>query len=198
MREEPKTSVPSGTKIAENKIHYLDIISLYPYVNSNCDYPVGHWDENLIAPLFDETKDSQLSLDERKLSLECGPDHSIYSLLQTAVEPKVLNEQNFGLIKCLIISPRHLLIPVLPLKCASQLFFPLCKTCVDVKHNKPFEKLFFDAECEHDDYHRRKILGTFVNKELQLAWLNGFGIIDVSNIWSWKKEKHSQACSKAV
>ena len=44
-------------KICGNqKFHYIDVRSLYPYVNSTCDYPVGHLDEVLIAPIFDEKK----------------------------------------------------------------------------------------------------------------------------------------------
>ena len=117
------------------KFHNIDICSLYPYVNSTCDYPVGHPDEILIAPIFDERKDSQLSLEKRKLSPECDREDSVYSLPQSPVVSKILNE------RFLILPPRHLLIPVLPLKFTSKLFFPICKTCVDMKHTKTFEKL---------------------------------------------------------
>ena len=178
------------------KFHYIDVCSLYPYVNSTCDYPVGHPDEVLIAPIFDEKKDSQLSLEKRKLSPVCDRDDSIYSLPQTAVESKILNEQFFGLIKCLVLPPRNLLIPVLPLKFASNLFFPLCKTCVDMKHTKTFEKLFLGAECEHDDYQMRMFWGTFVTKELRLSLLKGYRIVDVSEVWSWKEEKRSKELFK--
>ena len=113
------------------KFHYIDICSLYPYVNSTCDYPVGHPDEVPIALIFDEKKDSQFSLEKRRPSPVCDRDDSIYYLPQTAVESKILNEQYFGLMKCLVLPPRNLLIPVLPLKFASKLFFPtlqnMCK-----------------------------------------------------------------------
>ena len=107
-----------------------------------------------------------------------------------------MNEQFFGLIKCLVLPPRNLLIPVLPLKFASKLFFPLCKTCVDMNHTKTFEKLFLSAECEHDDYQKRMFWGTFVTKELRLALLKGYRIVDVSEVWSWKEEKRSKELFK--
>ena len=178
------------------KFHYIDICSLYPYVNSTCGYPVGHPDEVLIAPIFDDKKDSQLSLEKQKLSPECDREDSIYSLPQTAVESKILNEQFFGLVKCLVLPPRHLLIPVLPLKFASKLFFPLCKTCVDMKQTKTIEKHFLGAECEHDYYQKRMFWGTFVTKELRLALLKGHRIVDVSEVWSWKEEKRSKELFK--
>ena len=178
------------------KLHYIDICSLYPYVNSTCDYPVGHPDEVIIAPIFDEKKDSQLSLEKRKLIPVCDRDDTIYSLSQTDVEAKILNEQFFGLIKCLVLPTRSLLIPVLPLKFASKMFFPFCKTCVDMKHTKTFGKLFLGAECEHDGYQERMFWGTFVTKQLRLALLSGYRIADVSEVWSWKEEKRSKELLK--
>ena len=141
-------------------------------------------------------KDSQLSLEKRNLSPECDRDDSIYSLPQTAVEFKNLNKHFFGFINCLVLPPRHLLIPVLPLKFASKLFFPLCKTCVDMKHTKTFEKLLLGAECEHDDYQKRMFWYTFVTKELRLALLKRYRIVDVSEVWSWKEEKRSKELFK--
>ena len=87
--------------------HYVDVCSPYRYVNSNCVYPVGHPDEIFVAPIFDETQDSQLSPDEWKLSPECDRDDSVCSLPHTAVESNVLNEHCFGTIKCLVLPPRH-------------------------------------------------------------------------------------------
>ena len=76
----------------KQKLHYKKICSLYPYVNSTCDYPVGHSDEILIVSIFHEKTDSQLSLEKWKLSPECDREDSINSLPQTAVESKTLNE----------------------------------------------------------------------------------------------------------
>ena len=95
----------------------------------------------------------------------------------------------FWLDKCLVLPPRHLVIPVLPVKFASKLLFPNCKTCVDMKHSKTFEKLFPGAECQHNDYLKRIFWGTLVTKELRLALLKGYCIVDVSEVWSWKEEK---------
>ena len=39
-------------------------------------------------------------------------------------------------------------------------------------------------------------LGTFVTKELRLALLKGYRIVDVSDVWSWKEEKRSKELFK--
>ena len=39
-------------KNCNQKFRYVDIFSLYPYVNASCLYPVGHRDFVLVAPVF--------------------------------------------------------------------------------------------------------------------------------------------------
>ena len=65
-----------------------------------------------------------------------------------------------------------------------------------MKHTKTFVKLFLGAECELDDYQKRMFWGTFVTKELRLALLKGYRIVDVSEVWSWKEEKRSKELFK--
>ena len=124
--------------------------------------------------IFDEKMESQLSLHERWLNPECDREESIYSLLETAVESKTLNQVFFGLIKCLVSPIRQLLGPVLSLKFASKLFFPHYIFCVELKHTKKFDKLFLGAENEHDDYQARVFWRAFVITELQLGLLKGY------------------------
>ncbi|CAG2214664.1 unnamed protein product [Mytilus edulis] len=71
--------------------------------------------------------------------------------------PKIITE-NFedinryeGLIKCKIVPPRGLFLPVLPLKCNGKLLFGLCHTCM--KNN-------FTDECKHTE-EERAIVGTW-------------------------------------
>ena len=76
----------------DQKFHYIHIFLVSPYLNSNCDYPVRHPEEILMAPHFDEEQDSQISLDKRQPNPECDRDDSLYSLPQTAVDSKILKE----------------------------------------------------------------------------------------------------------
>ena len=176
----------------DQKFHFIDICSLYPYVNSNGNYLDGRPEESLIAPVSDGKKDFQFSLDKPRLNPKIDRDHSIYSLPQAAVEYKNLNEALFGLLKCLVLPPRQKLVPVLKFKFASKLFFPLCKSCVDVKHIKIFDKLYLGAEIQYAHYQERVFWGTFVTTDLQLRLLKGYRTEDVSEVWSWEKEKRSK------
>ena len=101
---------------------YVDVCSLYPYVNSFCQYPVGHPDKILVAPVFANISDSPLSMEKRLLVPR--EDDCIYCLQYSEVETRVLSSEYFGLIKCLVLPPRDLLLPVLPYKYNSKLFFP--------------------------------------------------------------------------
>ncbi|XP_074661123.1 uncharacterized protein LOC141913858 [Tubulanus polymorphus] len=80
--------------VDDEKISYIDICSLYPYVNSRCSYPIGHPD------VITENFSSDIS-------------------------------EYYGLIKCSILPPRGLFLPVLPYRSGGKLTFPLCATCAN-------------------------------------------------------------------
>jgi hypothetical protein len=63
-------------------------------------------------------------------------------------------EQWNGVIKCTVLPPRDLFLPVLPYKSNGKLMFPLCRTCV--------ETLNSDL-CHHDDPVLRQITGVLPN-----------------------------------
>ena len=85
--EEPKFLVLSGTKLVDNKnSNYRHLFALF-ICYSNFDM-VGHLVEIPIAPIFDKKEDSQLYFDQRRPNPECDRDDLIYSLRETAVEPK--------------------------------------------------------------------------------------------------------------
>lgn len=83
----------------DEKIRYIDICSLYPWVSKCCKFPVSH---------------PTIYIDE-----ECdkivGPENNIQK-----VE---------GLISCRVLAPRDLFHPLLPVKTGKYLMFPLCRTC---------------------------------------------------------------------
>ncbi|XP_071153592.1 uncharacterized protein [Mytilus edulis] len=93
--------------------------------------------------------------------------------------PKIITE-NFedinryeGLIKCKIVPPRGLFLPVLPLKCNGKLLFGLCHTCM--KNN-------FTDECKHTD-EERAIVGTWVTDEIKKAVSKGYLITELYEVW---------------
>ena len=128
-------------------LKYVDVCSLYPYVNAHSFYPVGHPDQVLVAPIFNDDPEHYLCSKNRKLK---ALDNSVYSESFTYVENCVLTETFFGLIKCVVLAPRDLLIPVLPFKHNKKLFFPLCKECVVTKNmaQQPVEESNFQF-CSH-------------------------------------------------
>ena len=123
------------TREFEN-FRYVDICSLYPYVNANCLYPVGHPDRVLVAPFFDDDTPDQhsknpLAASRRKLLMKHSETDRIFCQARSEVELKVSSNEHFGLIKCCVPPPRDLLIPVLPYKFNAKLLFPLCRSCVE-------------------------------------------------------------------
>ena len=83
-----------------------------------------------------------------------------------------------GLVKCRVLPPRGLYIPVLPYKCeingAEKLLFPLCRSCIGSQNNV----------CSHSDT-ERSMVGTWTSFELTLALHMGYKILKTFEIWHW-------------
>ena len=125
------------------KIHYIDICSLYPSVCKFGKFPVGH-PSVLIGDECDEI---------------VGPNLDI-----SKVE---------GLIKCVILPPRTLYHPVLPVKDHDRLFFPLCRKCLENLDIK---------ECYHENEGDRCFEGTWVADELRMAVSKNYKILKIYEI----------------
>ncbi len=65
----------------------------------------------------------------------------------------------FGLVKCTILPPRKLYVPVLPVHASGKLLFPLCRTCAETCRQE---------SCEHSE-EERVIQGTWFSEESELA-----------------------------
>jgi hypothetical protein len=61
--------------------------------------------------------------------------------------------QKEGLIKCTVLPPARLYLPVLPYRCNSKLLFCLCRSCA-VEQN-------FGDECSHEWFAERALTGTW-------------------------------------
>ena len=80
----------------------------------------------------------------------------------------------FGIVKCKILPPKGLYIPVLPLRINNKLVFTLCKTCA----NNNIET------CYHTDT-ERVLTGTWVTLEVQQAIKQGYIIDQIYEIWHY-------------
>ena len=80
----------------------------------------------------------------------------------------------FGLIKCKILPPKSLYLPVLPLKINGKLIFTLCATCAEV----------YQQECNHCD-EERALIGSWVSLEVEAALHEGYKIIVIYEIWHY-------------
>ena len=235
---------------------YVDVCSLYPYVNSRCLYPVGHPDQIFIATeqrqftthfrdkyesksqntvgefstsefcsanitndvaeiVFLEREDRILNIarknssnqldgtssDETTMKTLSPTDFSTASLSDyeyTTTENKILTEVFFGIVKCEVLPPSDLHLPILPFKYQSKLFFPLCKRCVE-ERSSVLDRRSLDMTsnlCGHFKTEDRSFWGTFATPELKLAIEAGYRILDVAEIWSWSTSNRSTSLFK--
>ncbi|CAB3978337.1 DNA polymerase [Paramuricea clavata] len=86
--------------------------------------------------------------------------------------------QVFGLIKCKILPPTHLLFPVLPYR-STKLTFPLCRTCVQRQQNET---------CRHND-EQRALYGTWTSVEIQKALQLDYRILIIYEIYHYQKRE---------
>ncbi|XP_067210247.1 uncharacterized protein [Linepithema humile] len=85
------------------KIRYIDVCSLYPYVLKTGTFPIGH-------PTVYVGEECSVLIGE-------GPNYNFDS-----VE---------GLVRCKVLAPRDLFHPVLPYRVRGKLLFALCRSCCE-------------------------------------------------------------------
>lgn len=127
------------------KIHYYDVCSLYPYINKYFKYPVGH------------------------------PEILLNDKLQGVT---VFNTE--GLFKVLVLPPRNLYHPVLPIKMHQKLMFILCYTCAKDK---------LQSDCNHTES-ERGFIGTYVADELRVACNEGYTVLKIFECWKYNVEQY--------
>lgn len=81
-----------------------------------------------------------------------------------------------GIIRCTVLPPRDLYLPLLPSKIGGKLMFVLCRTCAV---NKQLSK------CNHTNK-QRSLTGTWVSLELQRAQQLGYTILRLHEIWHYQ------------
>ncbi|MCG8432162.1 MAG: hypothetical protein MJA29_13455, partial [Candidatus Omnitrophica bacterium] len=82
-----------------------------------------------------------------------------------------------GLIKCKILAPKHLYLPLLPAKMNNKLMFACCKTCAETLNQ---------GNCSHTQ-EERAFVGTWVTDEVKKALELGYEILEMYEIWHFEE-----------
>ncbi|KAL6427128.1 hypothetical protein ACFW04_008631 [Cataglyphis niger] len=94
---------PRDAFFGTEKIHYVDVCALYPYVLKTGAFPIGH------PNIYVGDKCSTL--------IGKAPNYNFNTLE--------------GLIRCRVLTPRNLFHPVLPYRAKGKLLFALCRSCCE-------------------------------------------------------------------
>jgi G:T-mismatch repair DNA endonuclease (very short patch repair protein) len=88
--------------------------------------------------------------------------------------------QYFGLIKCSVLAPQDLHLPVLPMRTGKdqKLVFALCRTCAEQSQTRP---------CTHTE-EERMLMGTWFSEELKLAVEKGYMVKEVACVWHFEEK----------
>ncbi len=82
----------------------------------------------------------------------------------------------FGIVKCKILPPQDLYLPVLPVHAAGKLLFPLCKSCGETTRQE---------SCSHSE-RERAIQGTWFSEEVKLALKKGYKLLEIHSVWHFE------------
>jgi G:T-mismatch repair DNA endonuclease (very short patch repair protein) len=118
------------------------------------------------------------------------PDRQKYGIYPIG-QPEIITENflelnnYFGLIKCKILPPKGLYLPVLPCRIDKKLFFTLCYKCATEKID----------DCNHTDL-ERCLEGEWVSLEVMEALNQGYKILHVYEIWHYKETSQYNPITK--
>ena len=145
--------------LPDEEIAYHDVNGLYPYVLMNGRFPIKdpiHFTREQIIRPYD--KFIRYNFGSRAASL--NPDSKV---------------RFAALIKCTILPPRGLWLPVLPFRCKDKLFFPLCRTCTETE----------SSHCTHSP-DEREFEVTVTSFELELALDHNYQIIEIHQVEAYE------------
>ena len=92
-----------------------------------------------------------------------------------------------GLMKCRVLPPRGLWIPVLPAKIGGKLLFALCRMCAEEKNQ---------GSCCHSET-ERAFEGTWVTDELKKAVEKGYQVLTIFEVWQFDNTTQYDPKSKS-
>jgi len=91
---------------------------------------------------------------------------------------KLLRREYFGMVKCVVVPPRGLFHPVLPVRYGGKLLFPLCRSCVSLK----------TAHCSHEGQDRA-FTGTWCTPEIYQALDEGYMVLEVLEVHHFERKR---------
>jgi hypothetical protein len=86
-----------------------------------------------------------------------------------------------GLIKCTIVPPQKLYLPVLNFRSNQKLMFSLCRTCVLTSNT---------WECHHITDEETALTGTWVIDEVRLAVQKVYSILQIHEVYEYKVTRY--------
>lgn len=92
-----------------------------------------------------------------------------------------------GLVKCTVLPPRNLYIPLLPAKINNKLVFTLCRVCAETKQT---------TVCTHTE-RQRALTGCWVSFELQKAKKIGYEVLRIHEAWHYSETTKYDKASKS-
>ena len=92
----------------------------------------------------------------------------------------------FGIMKATFLPPKHLLHPILPLKCNGKLKFPLCYKCAVTENSE---------ECTCSD-EERSFTHTYCTPEIETAINMGYKITQYHEVLHWKESEQYDPLTK--
>ena len=107
--------------------------------------------------------------------------------------PKIISEnfdytkKYFGIIKCKILPPQDLYLPVLPLNINNKLVFTLCYTCALNQEN--------NFDCMHQAS-ERALEGTWCSLEIDKALEKGYKLIEYQQVWEFVEKSEYDPTNK--
>jgi hypothetical protein len=140
-----------------------------------------------------------------RLHYKCKPDEQIKYFDITSLYPSVQKYKRypvghpriivdnfdslanyFGIIKCKVLPPRKLYLPVLPLRSNNKLVFTLCSTCANELNQ---------AVCSHNE-DERAITGTWCTPELEKAVSLGYKILKMYEVFHYDQSEQYDPVTK--
>ncbi|CAC5394811.1 unnamed protein product [Mytilus coruscus] len=91
-----------------------------------------------------------------------------------------------GLIKCKILPPRRLHIPVLPCRTNNKLLFHLCRSCAENKQQN---------NCHHSD-EQRAMTEKWVSDEIKTAIGKGYRVMKIYEVWDFNQKSQYDSVTK--
>ena len=140
--------VTSRSVMPGEEIKYTDICSLYPYICKRGHYLIGH---------------PRIYIGEECMALTGGQNNDL-----SHVE---------GIVKCKVLPPHNLLLPVLHVKMHHRLIFGLCLMCCEQLR---------EGDCNHEQVAECEFTGTRIVDELQKAVELGYRATEIYVIWEYE------------